>query len=58
MVEEIDYRGIEHHYCTDCKLVYESIIWAENCEDWCRENESCNSEIPSHSIKRTLEELS
>ena len=58
MVEKINYQKRDHYYCEDCKLVYESIDWAEKCEDWCRENNSCNVEITSHSIKKTLEDLS
>ena len=42
MVEKINYQKRDHYYC----------------EDWCRENNSCNVEITSHSIKKTLEDLS
>jgi len=57
MVKEVIYEGREHHYCEDCDLVYKSRDWAEKCEDWCRENASCNVAITNHSIKKTLEDL-
>jgi len=58
MVLEVEYKEVDHHYCEDCELVYESRDWAERCEAWCRENDTCNIEITRHSIKKTLEDLS
>jgi len=57
MVKEINYQERVYFYCEDCKLVYDSRDWAVKCEDWCRENDSCNIEITGHSIKKTLDGL-
>ena len=57
MVKEIEYQDKEHYYCEECKLVFEDKNWAEKCEEWCKENNSCNMQVTSHSIKKTLEDI-
>ena len=36
------------YVCPECGYEYESFEWAEKCENWCRENKSCNLEIIKH----------
>ncbi|MBR9704588.1 hypothetical protein GOV12_04195 [Candidatus Pacearchaeota archaeon] len=57
MVNDIQYLGKTHYYCEDCKLIYESKKWAMKCEEWCKDNKSCNIEITHHSLKKTLEDI-
>ncbi len=37
--------------CKVCKMIYKKENLAEKCEDWCRENNSCNLEIIKYAIK-------
>lgn len=42
---------IEHHKfypCGLCGLKYREKEWAEKCEAWCKEHQSCNIEITKH----------
>jgi len=57
MVREIDYQGKKYYYCKYCKLVFADKTWAEKCEEWCKDNQSCNMGITKHSIKKTLEQI-
>ncbi len=57
MVREINYQSKKYYYCEYCKLVFTNKMWAEKCEKWCKDNQSCNIEITRHSIKKTLEQL-
>jgi hypothetical protein len=34
--------------CGECGFRYREEAWAEKCEAWCREHNSCNLEITSH----------
>lgn len=36
--------------CSECGAKYEEQEWAKKCENWCKEHETCNSEIIKHSI--------
>ncbi len=57
MVREIDYQSKEYYYSEYCKLIYMDKTWAEKCEKWCKDNQSCNIEITKHSIKKTIAKL-
>ena len=48
MVKEIEKQGRKFYQCEKCKFVYEDKNWAEKCEAWCKENNSCNLEITKH----------
>ncbi|MBI2575200.1 hypothetical protein HYV82_04930 [Candidatus Woesearchaeota archaeon] len=36
--------------CRECGFAYASKEWAEKCEAWCKEHNSCNLEITRHAI--------
>ncbi len=36
------------YVCKECGYEYEDKIWAEKCENWCREHKSCNLDIIKH----------
>lgn len=36
------------YQCEECGFHYINKEWAEKCETWCKENQSCNLEITSH----------
>lgn len=36
------------YVCTECGYEYEEKEWAIKCQNWCRENKSCNLEIIKH----------
>ena len=59
MVKEVERNNLEYYYCEGCKLLYEKKDrkWAEECEKWCEEHDSCNFAITQHSIKKTLEDI-
>ena len=39
------------HQCEICKLHFEDINLAQQCENWCKENQSCNHPIAKQSIE-------
>ncbi len=47
----------KNYYCEECDLVYGEMSWAEKCEDWCEDNNSCNISITQHSIKKIRKDL-
>lgn len=36
------------YQCEACGFHYREKEWAEKCEQWCREHNSCNFEITAH----------
>lgn len=36
------------YLCEECGMAYEEKAWAEKCERWCRQYQSCNLEIIQH----------
>jgi len=38
------------YQCEECGFQYEERGWAEKCEAWCKEHQSCNIEITAHAI--------
>ena len=50
MVREIKREDKGLFICEECGLAYEQKEWAEKCQQWCRENQSCNLEIIQHSV--------
>jgi transposase-like protein len=42
----------QHFICKECGFEYEERDWAEKCQKWCKEHNSCNLEITKHSKKR------
>ena len=51
MVKIVNKNGKELYQCQECSLKYESKEWAEKCEAWCREYQSCNLEIITHAVQ-------
>ncbi len=51
MVKEIEKQRRKFYQCEECKLLYEDRSWAQKCQVWCKENNSCNLEITKHAIK-------
>lgn len=39
------------YQCEHCKLTYLDEYWQQRCEEWCRENETCNLNITMHSLE-------
>ena len=46
----------KNYECPECHLKYKDKEWAEKCEVWCRENNSCNLEIIAH-VEKTEEDI-
>jgi len=51
MVKEIKRKGRTLYTCEECGMAYAEKEWAEKCQQWCRENKSCNLEIISHAVE-------
>jgi hypothetical protein len=39
------------YICEECGFSYKEKVWAEKCEAWCKEHQSCNLDITKHSVK-------
>ena len=50
MVKTIQKQDKELYQCEECGFRYESREWAEKCEAWCNEHQSCNIEITARAI--------
>ncbi|MDP3794862.1 MAG: hypothetical protein Q8R13_02965 [bacterium] len=50
MTKIIQKDNKELHQCEECGFRYEDKEWAEKCEAWCKEHQSCNIEITAHAI--------
>lgn len=48
MVSELQKEGVHQYRCEECGFVYRDKAWAEKCEAWCAEHQSCNLEIIQH----------
>jgi len=42
----------DYYVCEECGFAYKEDSWAEKCQKWCKENQSCNIEITEHAIQR------
>lgn len=51
MVKKINKNRDEFYQCQECEFLYKEKLWAEKCEQWCKEHKSCNIEIIKHAIK-------
>lgn len=43
------------YQCEECGFNYENREWAEKCQAWCKEYQSCNLEITSHAVENKTE---
>ncbi len=50
MVKETKKNGKTLYICEECGVAYEEKEWAEKCQQWCEQHQSCNLEIIQHSI--------
>ena len=50
MVKVIETQGKKLYECDECGFRYEKKEWAEKCEAWCKEHQSCNLEIYPNAI--------
>ena len=50
MVKEVKDKGKTLYICEACGLAYDEKYWAEKCQNWCQENQSCNMEITAHAV--------
>ncbi len=48
MITTVTQGEKEYYQCGECGFQYVEKEWAEKCEAWCREHQSCNLEITSH----------
>ncbi|MFB6241537.1 MAG: hypothetical protein ABEJ36_01900 [Candidatus Nanosalina sp.] len=53
MVIKEEYEGVSAFKCEVCGMHYGGKEMAEKCEEFCRENGSCSSEITSKSLERS-----
>ena len=52
MVKEKMKGKTKCYYCEECELAYFDKKKASECEEWCRENKSCNIEITKYAINK------
>lgn len=50
MTKVIQKEDKELYRCEKCGFQYADKAWAEKCEAWCREHQSCNLEITAHAV--------
>lgn len=43
-------KAVKMFVCPKCGYLYKEEGWADKCEDWCMEHNSCNLEIIKHGI--------
>ena len=48
MTKTITQQDTELYQCEECGFKYAEKEWAEKCEAWCKEHQSCNIEIIAH----------
>jgi len=48
MVKEIKKNDKTLYICEECGFAYEQKEWAEKCQQWCQQYQSCNLEITQH----------
>ena len=53
MVKKEEYNGSEAFLCEACGFHYREKKQAEKCENFCEEENICNSEITSNSLERS-----
>ncbi|TSC56886.1 MAG: Uncharacterized protein Greene071421_396 [Parcubacteria group bacterium Greene0714_21] len=57
MVKTITQQNKELYQCEECGFRYEEREWAEKCEAWCKEHNSCNIEITSHAMQESTDNV-
>lgn len=50
MVKETVKNGNTLYVCEECGMAYQEKEWAEKCQAWCSENNTCHIEITAHAV--------
>ncbi len=50
MVKEVKDKEKTLYICEACGLACEKREWAEKCQEWCQEHQSCNIEIMAPAV--------
>ena len=50
MVKELHKDDRTLYVCEACGFAYEQKEWAQKCQAWCQEYNSCNLEITQHAL--------
>ncbi len=50
MVKAVSKDGKKFYVCEACGFAYEQKEWAQKCQEWCEEHNSCNLEITEHGV--------
>ena len=51
MVKETKKSGETLYMCEECGFAYEQKEWAEKCQQWCKQYQSCILEITQHAVQ-------
>ncbi|MCH8049067.1 hypothetical protein IIC44_03145 [Patescibacteria group bacterium] len=51
MVKILKEGNNELYQCEECGFKYKEKEWAEKCQEWCKEHNSCNLEIIEHAVE-------
>ncbi len=50
MVKELRKDNVTLYICEACDLAYEQKEWAQKCQQWCEQYQSCNLGITRHAV--------
>ena len=50
MTKKVTKENEEYYQCEECFLIYKDKNWAEKCQNWCKENKSCNIKITKNRL--------
>ena len=50
MVREEKKNGKPLYICEECGFAYEEKEWAEKCQEWDEQHQTCNLEIIQHAV--------
>ena len=50
MVKELRKDDRILYVCEACGFAYKQKEWAEKCQEWCQEHNSCNLEITQYAV--------
>jgi hypothetical protein len=50
MAKELRKDDSTLYVCEACGFAYKEKEWAEKCQQWCEQHQSCNLEITQHGI--------
>ncbi len=55
MVKELHKEDRVLYVCEACGFAYEEKEWAQKCQAWCEEHNSCHLEITQHAVSPETE---